>query len=223
MQVWAVTFNQQAVSDLDEVYQRGLSVLDAEAKNRTQRYFRQQDRVSRLLPRVLLKERGIHLQRMSFSTTQAGKPYIANTFAALVEAVSEQVGAISPSFTDLHLKCARAEALRRFYLIWTLKEAYTKALGLGLGFDFKRIEYDVPRDVVRIDGVTPHGWEFLRFQVQNQLRDGCKDETYVGVAARFLGDEQNKKECVVEEKPAGPWLRVFGAVEFVENAVKTLN
>jgi phosphopantetheinyl transferase (holo-ACP synthase) len=34
----------------------------------------------------------------------------------------------------------QAEALRRLYDLWTHKEAYTKALGLGLGFDFARLE-----------------------------------------------------------------------------------
>ena len=33
-----------------------------------------------------------------------------------------------------------------------MKEAYTKALGLGVGFEFNRIEYDVHQETVRIDG-----------------------------------------------------------------------
>ncbi|CEH13956.1 related to bna2-tryptophan-dioxygenase [Ceraceosorus bombacis] len=33
-----------------------------------------------------------------------------------------------------------AEALRRLYDLWTHKEAYTKAIGKGLGFDFTRLE-----------------------------------------------------------------------------------
>lgn len=55
------------------------------------------------------------------------------------------------------------DALQRLYLVWTLKEAYTKALGLGLGFDFKRIEVDVNGHKITVDNNVPCGWEFIVF------------------------------------------------------------
>ncbi|KAJ8454325.1 hypothetical protein ONZ45_g19350 [Pleurotus djamor] len=75
------------------------------------------------------------------------------------------------------------EGLRRFFWIWTMKEAYTKALGLGLGFDFKRVEHDVAQDVLMVDGREPQGWEFFKFTISKDT------DTYVGVAARFLGGD----------------------------------
>lgn len=117
---------------------------------------------------------------------------------------------------------SQPEVLRHFFLIWTLKEAYTKALGLGLGFDFKRIEYDVPRDVVRIDGVSPDGWEFVRFHIHNAV-ESRDDETYVGVVARYVGGSNMQRECKVEERPAGSWLRVFDAANFLRDALGKLN
>ena len=36
--------------------------------------------------------------------------------------------------------------LRRLLSLWTLKEAYTKALGFGLGFDFSRVAFEFPND-----------------------------------------------------------------------------
>ncbi|KAL5488121.1 hypothetical protein ACEPAI_6229 [Sanghuangporus weigelae] len=63
------------------------------------------------------------------------------------------------------------DALRRLYLVWTLKEAYTKALGLGLGFDFKRIEVDVSTSRIYIDGSLPHGWEFRAFSLESRSGD----------------------------------------------------
>jgi len=72
------------------------------------------------------------------------------------------------------------------FLMWTLKEAYTKALGLGLGFDFRRIEYDVPENRLLIDGVVPRGWEFVAFSIEV---GGGEQDVYQGVVARYLGGD----------------------------------
>ncbi|KAF7800008.1 hypothetical protein EIP86_011251 [Pleurotus ostreatoroseus] len=139
------------------------------------------------------------------------------TYAYFVETVSDQLTDLERGILLTHPPLEPIEALRRFYLIWTLKEAYTKALGLGLGFDFKRIEYDVTRGVVRIDGARPHGWEFVRFEVQR------KEDAYVGIVARYIGEKDNGEgECAVVSRPPGEWLKVFDAGQFVQRAVQQL-
>lgn len=82
-----------------------------------------------------------------------------------------------------------------------------------MGFDFSRIEYDVPNDVVRIDGRVARGWEFIRFELQNTLRSGSVED-YVGVTARFVGEEV-APECKVRAEASPAWLRVFDAKEFL--------
>lgn len=97
--------------------------------------------------------------------------------------------------------------------MWTLKEAYTKALGLGLGFDFRRVEFDVNNDTVRVDGEIPEGWHFSKFEIQ----DG--DDLYQGVVAEFVGGNKSR---VDSERGPHDWLIHFDAVSFVERALQEL-
>eukprot|EP01006_Ploeotia_vitrea_P024745 TRINITY_DN5754_c0_g1_i1.p1 TRINITY_DN5754_c0_g1~~TRINITY_DN5754_c0_g1_i1.p1 ORF type:complete len:313 (-),score=24.51 TRINITY_DN5754_c0_g1_i1:154-1092(-) len=44
-------------------------------------------------------------------------------------------------WNDIHSQKTPFATLRRFYLIWCLKEAYIKAVGIGLGFDLPRADF----------------------------------------------------------------------------------
>lgn len=104
------------------------------------------------------------------------------------------------------------ELLKRFFWMWTLKEAYTKALGLGLGFDFSRIEFDVLNKVVKVDGQIPEGWRFNMFVIE----DG--EDPYQGIVAEYIGGVPTE----VIEEGSKDWLKVKEAVSFTENAVNVL-
>lgn len=106
--------------------------------------------------------------------------------------------------------------MRLFFWVWTMKEAYTKALGLGLGFDFSRIEYDVPRETLTVDGAVPPGWQITKFEIAHGR------DAYQGVAARYVGGDTATAIVSRESQEAG-WLVEYGAAEFVTRAIAELH
>lgn len=73
-----------------------------------------------------------------------------------------------------------------------MKEAYTKALGWGLGFDFKRIEYNVAQNSVVVDGGPTCGWEFLLFTMESK----DSSDVYQGAVASWIGGERTRMEFI---------------------------
>ena len=111
---------------------------------------------------------------------------------------------------SLNIEVSPSQQLRRFFWMWTLKEAYTKALGLGLGFDFRRVEFDVVNLIVRVDGQIPQGWHFSMFVIE----DG--EDFYQGVVAEHVGGTSTE---VVNESIKPNWLTIHDAVPFTERAI----
>ncbi|KAI9448299.1 hypothetical protein H4582DRAFT_79355 [Lactarius indigo] len=178
---------------LDELhYRNALNLLDSSSQERVRLFYHRADScrclIGRLLPRVLLSEKGVSAENIQFAKTDAGKPYFVTTgvsppigynishdneLVAIAFAPGEhgppafQIGidvmrerlprgerftsflrAVGDTLTQGEKRLLSGddvpenEAISRFYLIWTIKEAYTKAIGLGLGFDLQRIEYE---------------------------------------------------------------------------------
>ncbi|KDQ09980.1 hypothetical protein BOTBODRAFT_137247 [Botryobasidium botryosum FD-172 SS1] len=102
------------------------------------------------------------------------------------------------SSLSLPLPATDDESLSRIFWIWTLKEAYTKALGIGLGFDFSRVEFNFLRDEVKVDGVLARGWEFRLFSLglppdnEGRTKAVTKDglDLYQGVVATWIGGDE---------------------------------
>jgi 4'-phosphopantetheinyl transferase len=64
--------------------------------------------------------------------------------------------------------------LRRIFAFWTLKESYVKAIGEGLYFDFKRIEFKLTGQenslkstaIALLDGTELLDWQFILMEVE---------------------------------------------------------
>lgn len=104
--------------------------------------------------------------------------------------------------------------LQRFFWMWTIKEAYTKALGLGLGFEFWRVEFDPERYIVRVNGEIPKGWKIYLFTLQ----DG--EDLYEGAVADYVGEDE---ELTIERPDSPhPWLKLHTTKDFMERSVDKL-
>lgn len=105
------------------------------------------------------------------------------------------------------------QGLERFFWIWTAKEAYTKALGLGLGFDFRRIEFNPVLDALQVDGSVPKGWRLNKFTIVQGA------DLYQGVVAELVGGEET---VVLAESEPQEWLTVIDAPVFIQEAIQQL-
>lgn len=93
-------------------------------------------------------------------------PHYEDSMESFVETMEDTMTASETKWVKQAIAGGRQaapseEALQRLYDLWTYKEALTKNIGLGLGFDFKRIEVQFwncegsDRDSRRIAAETP--------------------------------------------------------------------
>jgi len=76
---------------------------------------------------------------------------------------------------------------------------------------FRRIEYNVPDNVVKVDGGILKGWQFSKFQLLDDL------DLYQGVVAEFVGGDGTSPLRAPSER-----LMRFKADSFVHGAIQTL-
>lgn len=107
------------------------------------------------------------------------------------------------SKTELDILTAQQDSHnseKYIFLLWTLKEAYSKALGLGLGFDFQRIEYHIPNNTVRVDGKAAEGWHFVLFEVLSPVGS----DVYQGCIAYFKEDDPAPSLIYIDDPARDP-------------------
>ncbi|GJJ09248.1 hypothetical protein Clacol_003470 [Clathrus columnatus] len=112
--------------------------------------------------------------------------------------------------------------LRRLCILLTIKTAYIKALGQPAGFDYSRIDCNIPEESVMVDGKPLLGWEFRLFKANlGVLRHGfLLEETYQCSSALYRGGKTTKfvwEENVNEMKN---WLRFINADAIIADLPK---
>ena len=176
------------------------------------RYHRREDRVRSAAAFALLC-RGLGFVPGEFVYNEYGKPFlpngeknfsIAHSGSAAFVGISENVIGVdcekinSPPietmrriFTDGEIKAVEMFGGDMFYRLWTLKESYVKAIGRGLYFGLKNIEFEAV--------LSEGGFDFFgsdrSFAYRSNVCGGCA----FGVSAFYGEAETEMKRVGMEE------------------------
>ena len=98
--------------------------------------------------------------------------------------------------------------LRRLCILLTIKTAYIKALGQPPGFDFSRIDCNIPEETIKVDGKLLKGWEFRLFKANlGVIRNGLViEETYQCSTAMYRSWDETQFFWEEDEKKMGSWV-----------------
>jgi len=108
--------------------------------------------------------------------------------------------------------------LRRLCIILALKQAYIKAIGQPLGFDWSRLEFNIPSETALGDGVPLQGWEFRVFKAQLGVarRDTLVEENYQCACAFFRGTKESTFIWNDSTKDLETWVQFINIDQMVK-------
>ena len=108
--------------------------------------------------------------------------------------------------------------LRRLSIILSLKSAYIKAIGQPIGFDWSRLEFNIPEETARGDDHPLQGWEFRVYKAQlGVARSGrIVEESYQCACAFFRGSRESKFVWHDNQKDLETWVQFINIDQMVK-------
>ncbi|TFY83476.1 hypothetical protein EWM64_g547 [Hericium alpestre] len=142
--------------------------------------------------------------------------------------VTAYVESMSHKLTELELSHMTPDlgdeiVLRRLCILIALKSAYIKAIGQPIGFDWSRLEFNVPEETCFGDGQPLTGWEFRLYKSQlGVLRKGATvEESYQCVTAHFRGTLNSTFVWQDNNKDLESWVQ-FINIDQMTNVIPKL-
>ncbi|EDR09468.1 uncharacterized protein LACBIDRAFT_293947 [Laccaria bicolor S238N-H82] len=111
-----------------------------------------------------------------------------------------------------------ATKLRRLCITLAMKDAYIKAIGQPVGFDYSRLEFDVGNKRAFGDGHILGGWEFRVFTANLGVARGTKlvQEQYECVCAFFRGSPESTFIWHDTPKQLESWVQFINIDQMVK-------
>lgn len=108
--------------------------------------------------------------------------------------------------------------LRRLCVTLALKQAYIKAIGQPLGFDFSRLEFNVKDKSAKGDGFPLIGWEFRIFRVNLGVARGedLVQEYYECATAFFRNTPDTKFLWHSTQKELESWVQFINIDQMIK-------
>ncbi|KAJ7759468.1 hypothetical protein B0H14DRAFT_384577 [Mycena olivaceomarginata] len=122
-----------------------------------------------------------------------------------------------PEMQSIALELGGKVVLRRLCILLALKAAYIKAIGQPAGFDWARLEFDIPLEAARADGHPLQGWEFRIFRASLGVarKDVLVEEHYQCVCAFFRGAKDSTFMWHKSAKDLESWVQFINVDQMV--------
>jgi 4'-phosphopantetheinyl transferase len=108
--------------------------------------------------------------------------------------------------------------LRRLSILLSLKAAYINAIGQPIGFDWSRLEFNIPERFARGDGHPLQGWEFRVFRAELGVVRGDElvRESYQCATAFFRGTSESKFVWQENQKDIESWVQFLNIDQMIK-------
>lgn len=108
--------------------------------------------------------------------------------------------------------------LRRLCILLALKQAYLGAIGQPIGFDYSRLQFNIPEQTAMGDGIPLQGWEFRIFKSELGVfrREKLVEDQYQCVCAFFRGTEETKYIFYDSREQLESWVQFLNIDQMIK-------
>ncbi|TCD66248.1 hypothetical protein EIP91_001611 [Steccherinum ochraceum] len=188
--VWMLTFNRELTSEeYDQCYQTMRACIPHSNVQYSPGSKESCSNHTNLIGMVMTQGSQHHVVNLGLAIIPLAPEHPNISISTFLESqYHKEIAAIQDPSPERRGESSDEMIMRRLCMLLTLKQAYIRAIGQPMGFDYTRLDFDVPRRTVNGDGKALHGWEFRVWQAHIEILrpDGSTDEQVYQCASAFF-------------------------------------